>query len=320
MQTQSEELPVAKRRWRVKVPKGSVVGLIALLLFSSLASAQFLTEPNLLNVSRQIAIVGVLAVGMTFVVLTSGIDLSVGSMMAVVAVIIAHVTKDYGAAAGIVAAILSGALLGGVNGVGVAFGRIQPFIMTLGTLAAARGLALILSGGEAIPIDADFLYELGNRKTLGVPNPTVVFLILAVVAHFILRNTVFGRGVYAIGSSEEAARLSGINVRFTKLAVYVISGVCAALAGVLYASQLGVGSGTAGDGSELDAIAATVVGGTSLFGGQGTIAGTFVGAAILGVLANILNLTGVDPFLQRIARGVLIVIAVLLQGLGQRRK
>ncbi|MGI8433144.1 MAG: ABC transporter permease [Nocardioidaceae bacterium] len=292
---------------------GAGVALILLLVFSSLASDRFLQVDNVLNVLRQISIVGVLALGMTFVILTAGIDLSVGSILSVVVVYTANTVQTRGVLAGIAMALGLGALFGLINGVGVAVGRVQPFVMTLGMLAFAKGVALIFTNGQPVPITNDSFLAFGNGRTFGLPNPAIVFLVLLAVCMFVLRGTVFGRSVYAVGSNEEAARLSGIPVRRVKCAVYVIAGVMVGLAGILYASQLGVGTPVAGDGKELDAIAATVVGGTSLFGGVGTIGGTFIGAAILGVLSNILNLSGVSPYVQYLFRGGLIVAAVLLQ-------
>lgn len=292
---------------------GVALALVALVVVSALLSDRFLTLPNLLNVMRQIAIVGVLAVGMTFVIITAGIDLSVGSLLAVVAVVTAEVAGTSGPLAGVVVALLVGSGLGLVNGLGITLGGVQPFIMTLGMLAFARGLAFVFTGGQPIPVTDPVFLEIGNGRILGIPNPAIIFVVMLVLAYLILKHTTYGRAVYAVGSNDEAARLSGVRVRLVRTSVYVISGFCAGLAGLLYASQLGVGTPVAGEMFELDAIAATVVGGTSLFGGQGSIGGTFAGAAILGVLSNILNLTGVSPFVQRLFRGALIVFAVMLQ-------
>ncbi len=295
------------RKW------GVLVALILLLVVSATMSDRFLSLPNLLNVLRQIAIVGVLAIGMTFVIITAGIDLSAGSVLAVAAVVTADMVNSNGPLAAVLVAVLVGAGLGLVNGLGVTLGGVQPFIMTLGMLAFARGLAFLYTGGQPIPTTDETFLAIGNGRLFGIPNPALIFLALLVAAYFVLRHTTFGRAVYAVGSNDEAARLSGISVRRVRTTVYVISGATAGIAGLLYASQLGVGTPIAGEAFELDAIAATVVGGTSLFGGQGTVFGTFLGAAILGVLSNILNLTGVNPFVQRLFRGALIVAAVMLQ-------
>lgn len=201
-------------------------------------------------------------------------------------------------------------LAGLVNGFGVAWARIPPFIMTLGMLSFARGLAFIYTGGTPIPILNEDFYSLGNGYVAGIPIPSLILLGVLAVSFVILSFTAFGRSVYAIGSNEEAARLSGVPVHSYKVLVYVISGLVSGLAGLVYASQLSIGTPIAGQGYELDAIAAVVVGGTSLFGGKGTVAGTFIGTLIIGVLANILNLTGVDPYVQQLFKGALIVVAV----------
>lgn len=291
----------------------ALAALVLLVIVASLVSDRFLQLGNLLNVMRQISIVGVLALGMTFVIITAGIDLSVGAMMAVVVVYTADTVQTVGILPAVVVALAVGSLLGLVNGLGVTLGKVQPFIMTLGMLAFAKGIALIYTQGQPIPITNQTFLQLGNGRILGVPNPAIVFVLLSVACWFVLRHSVYGRSVYAVGANEEAARLSGIPVQRVKCSVYVIAGLMAGVAGLLYASQLGVGTPVAGDGAELAAIAATVVGGTSLFGGIGTVGGTFIGAAILGVLSNTLNLAGVSPFAQNLFRGVLIVAAVMLQ-------
>ena len=297
---------------------GAGAGLVLILIFSSLISESFLQPNNILNVLRQISIVGVLALGMTFVILTAGIDLSVGAVLSVVVVVTAGTVQIYGVFPGIVAGVGSGVLFGLLNGIGVALGRVQPFVMTLGMLAFAKGVALIYSKGQPVPITNEAFLDFGNGRSFGIPNPAIVFLFLLAVCTFVLLRTVFGRAVYAVGSNEEAALLSGIPVRVIKCTVYMLSGFMVGIAGLLYSSQLGVGTPVSGDGKELDAIAATVVGGTSLFGGVGTAGGTFIGAAILGVLSNILNLSGVSPYVQYLFRGALIVAAVLLQRRYQR--
>jgi len=296
-----------------------------------LLSDRFLSPTNLLNVLRQIAIVGVLAIGMTFVLITAGIDLSVGSILALVAVTAAAGVNSNGPLAGVATGLLVGTSMGLVNGLGITRGGVQPFVMTLGMLAFARGLAFVFTGGQPVPVTDPAFLAIGNGKLFGIPNPAIIFLSLLLVAHLVLRYTTFGRQVYAIGSNDEAARLSGIAVRRVRTMVYgsvpqallmmnggvgqIISDTwrITGVAGILYASQLGVGTPVAGESSALDAIAATVVGGTSLFGGQGGVGGTFLGAAILGVLQNTMNLNGVDPFVQRLVGGVVLVAAVMLQ-------
>ncbi|WP_026551763.1 ABC transporter permease [Arthrobacter sp. H20] len=292
---------------------GAAGALVLLVVVASLTAENFLEVQNILNVLRQISIVGVLALGMTFVIITAGIDLSVGAMLTVVVVYTANTVQTMGVVPAIAVALVVGAFLGLLNGLGITLGGVQPFVMTLGMMAFAKGIALLYTQGRPIPITNEAFLQFGSGRTLGIPNPALVFLILLIVAWVVLRHSVFGRSVYAVGANEEAARLSGIPVKRVKCAVYVISGVMAGVAGILYASQLGVGTPVAGDGYELDAIAATVVGGTSLFGGLGTVGGTFIGAALLGVLSNLLNLTGVSPYAQNLFSGTLIVAAVMLQ-------
>lgn len=289
---------------------GVFAALILLIIAASFLSDRFLTLPNMLNILRQVAIVGILAIGMTFVILTKGIDLSVGSLLGISVVLYAGLLQNYSMAVAIPLGLVAAMLAGLVNGFGVAWARIPPFIMTLGMLSFARGLAFIYTGGTPIPILNEDFYSLGNGYVAGIPIPSLILLGVLAVSFVILSFTAFGRSVYAIGSNEEAARLSGVPVHSYKVLVYVISGLVSGLAGLVYASQLSIGTPIAGQGYELDAIAAVVVGGTSLFGGKGTVAGTFIGTLIIGVLANILNLTGVDPYVQQLFKGALIVVAV----------
>ncbi len=289
---------------------GVFAALILLIIAASMLSDRFLSVPNLLNILRQVAIVGILAIGMTFVILTKGIDLSVGSLLGISVVLYAGLLENYSMAVAIPLGLGAAMLAGLVNGIGVAFARIPPFIMTLGMLSFARGLAFIYTGGTPIPILNENFYSLGNGYIAGIPIPSLILIAVVAVSAVILSLTPFGRSIYGIGSNEEAARLSGVPVNLYKVIVYVISGLVSGLAGLVYASQLSIGTPIAGQGYELDAIAAVVVGGTSLFGGKGTVAGTFIGTLIIGVLANILNLTGVDPYVQQLFTAALIVVAV----------
>jgi ribose/xylose/arabinose/galactoside ABC-type transport system permease subunit len=291
---------------------GVLAALVLLVIAASLLSHRFLTIPNLLNVLRQVSIVGILAIGMTFVILTRGIDLSVGSILGVAVVLFAGSMDSRGMAVAIPLGMGAAALTGLVNGLGVAYAGLPAFIMTLGMLSFVRGLAFIYTGGTPIPINDERFYALGNGYLAGIPIPALILLAALVASGFVLQLTPFGRSIYAIGSNEEAARLSGVPVRSYKTGVYVISGALSGLAGLVYASQLSIGTPIAGQGYELDAIAAVVVGGTSLFGGKGSVAGTFIGTLIIGVLANVLNLTGVDPFVQQLFKGALIVVAVFI--------
>lgn len=297
---------------------GVFAALILVVIVASFLSDRFLTVPNLLNILRQVAIVGILAIGMTFVILTKGIDLSVGSLLGLSVVLYAGLLEGHSMAVAIPLGLGAAMLAGLVNGIGVAWARIPPFIMTLGMLSFARGIAFIYTGGTPIPILNENFYRLGNGYVAGIPIPTLILLAVLAVSAVVLSLTAFGRSVYGIGSNEEAARLSGVPVKFYTILVYVISGLVSGLAGLVYASQLSIGTPIAGQGYELDAIAAVVVGGTSLFGGKGTVAGTFIGTLIIGVLANILNLTGVDPYVQQLFKGALIVSAVYIMSRADR--
>ena len=299
-------LPVAKQQL------GIVLGLFLLLIVATFVSQRFLTFPNLLNVLRQVAIVGILAIGQTFVILTAGIDLSVGSSLGLTVVFLAGLLQNQNLLISIPLGVSAGAAIGLINGLGVAYARIPAFIMTLGMLSFARGIAFIYTGGTPIPIINDTYYYIGNGYIAGIPIPSLILLSTLLLSIFVLNLTPFGRCVYAIGSNEDAARLSGVPTRRYKLLVYLICGLCAGIAGLVYSSQLSVGTPIAGEGYELDAIAAVVVGGTSLFGGAGSVIRTFVGTLFIGVLENILNLAGVDPFVQQLAKGALIVIAVFI--------
>jgi ribose/xylose/arabinose/galactoside ABC-type transport system permease subunit len=297
---------------------GILIGFIFLVVVSTIIEPRFLTAVNLLNVIRQVSIFGILAIGQTFIILTAGIDLSVGSVLALAVVLVAGVLPKYGILPAIAVGLAVGAAMGTINGLGVTLGRVQPFVMTLGMLGIARGLAFMYTGGMPIPVlDKAFLF-IGNGYLLGVPVPAIIFVVLVILAALMLRYTPFGRYVYAIGSNEEAARLSGVNVLQYKTLVYTIGGLLSGVAGILYASQLAVGPPIAGEGYELDSIAAVVVGGTSLFGGEGGMFGTFLGAAIIGSMANILNLTGVSPFVQKLAKGLLIIAAVIIKARGRK--
>lgn len=297
---------------------GVFMALLLLVAVASFLSPRFLTLPNLLNVLRQVAIVGILALGMTFVILTRGIDLSVGAILGMSVVLYAGLLEHNGMVVAIPLGLAAAMAAGLVNGAGIAYAGIPPFIMTLGMLSFARGLAFIYTGGTPIPILSEAFYDLGNGYLLGIPIPTLILIAVLIASAIVLALTPFGRCIYGIGSNEDAARLSGVPVRRYKAMVYAISGGVSGLAGLVYASQLSIGTPIAGQGYELDAIAAVVVGGTSLFGGKGSVFGTFVGTLIIGVLANILNLTGVDPFVQQLFKGVLIVVAVFIMSRSHR--
>jgi ribose transport system permease protein len=308
-----------------KLLKGSglIWALIALCVTASLISPFLLNKINLLNVLRQVSLFGVVAVGMTFVILTKGIDLSVGSIVAVVGVLTATLLAGgTPIPLAVIAGLAAGTLMGVVNGLGVTLGHVPPFIMTLGTMVMGRGISLIIADGGTVNMGAaaDRFFWLGGGFLYGIPVPIWVFAAVCILGFIVLRFTPFGRQIYAVGSNEEAARLSGINVGLTTFSVYAISGFLAALGGLLFLSRLSVGDPNSGLGLELEAITIVVIGGTSLFGGEGGVGGTVIGAIILAVLANVLNLIGVSPFSQQVVKGAIIVFAVLLETGRRRRK
>jgi ribose transport system permease protein len=296
-----------------------VVVVLAVVIFIP----TFFQPSNLVNVGRQSAIVGVIAIGMTFVILTGGIDLSVGAILALSGVTTAMlINNGVSIELSMIAALAVGLAVGVINGAGVALLGIQPFIMTLATMVAIQGLSLRLTSGgpQAFNNSNQIFSVIGSGNLFGIPGPFLVFIVVSVVGILVLRYLAFGRYVYAIGGSLEAARLSGVQTSRTLIIAYAISGVCAGLAGVMTASRLGVGDPTAGSLSNLDAITAVVIGGTSLVGGTGGAVGTVFGALLLAVLSNVMNLIGISPFDQQIVKGAVIVIAVLVAVQASRRR
>jgi ribose/xylose/arabinose/galactoside ABC-type transport system permease subunit len=302
--------------WRRIRQSGILFALVALIIVGWLLSDHFLQVDNLLNVSRQTAIVGILGIGMTFVILTAGIDLSIGSIVGFSAIACASaISKGVPWPLGLLIGLAAGATVGAINGLGITKGRLQPFIMTLGMLVITRGVTMTYADGKPISLGdkGDTLAWLGTGAFLRVPVPVWILAGFATVAAIALRFTPFGRHVYAVGDNREAARLSGINTNRVIFSVYVISGICAAMTALIIVSRLTAGEPSQGTGFELDAIAIVVIGGTSLFGGEGGIGGTLIGAAIVAVIANLLNLLGVSPFSQQIVKGLIILGAVLLE-------
>ncbi|MGN9164269.1 ribose ABC transporter permease [Tissierellaceae bacterium HCP3S3_D8] len=295
-----------------------LLGLIIFSVIISILSPRFLTKSNLLNVFRQTSINAIIAAGMTFVILTSGIDLSVGSILgfsgAVAAKMLATGSNIFLA---LLVAIIIGGISGILNGIIITRGKVQPFIATLAIMILLRGATLVFTSGRPIAVQAasgvsPIFRWIGTGNIFGIPVPIIIMAIVFMVCYFILNYTQFGRHIYAVGGNEEASLLSGINTDRVKTIAYLISGVLAAVAGIIVTSRLSSAQPTAGDGYELDAIAAVVLGGTSLVGGQGTIAGTIIGALIIGILNNALNLMDVQSYYQMIAKAIVILIAVLL--------
>lgn len=304
---------------RLLLDNGALTALIVLVIVLSALSGDFLTADNLLNVGVQAAVVAVLAFGVTFVIVSAGIDLSVGSVAALSAVVLAWSATSAGVPVvlAVVLAVATGIVAGLVNGFLVAYGKLPSFIATLAMLSVARGLSLVISDGSPIAFP-DSVSHLGDTLGGWLPVPVLVMVVMGLVAAFVLGRTYIGRSMYAIGGNEEAARLSGLRVRRQKLVIYALSGLFAAVAGIVLASRLSSAQPQAADGYELDAIAAVVIGGASLAGGVGKASGTLIGALILAVLRNGLNLLNVSAFWQQVVIGVVIALAVLLDTL--RRK
>jgi inositol transport system permease protein len=303
----------------------------AMVVGASILSPAFLSSTNLINIVRQMSIVGLIALGVTGVIVSAGIDLSSGSVVGLTAVVAASLAQspDNTAAfypglhlpliVAVLAACAVGALVGLINGSLVAKTRIPPFIATLGTYTAIRGLALLYTGGRPISDLTDAYDFIGQGVLLGVPVPIVILVVMAVVTHILYAHTKFGKYIYAIGGNEQAARVSGIDASKYKMLIYVYASFLAGLAGLVVSARIGSGQPGLGVGYELDAIAAAVIGGTSLSaGGIGTVAGTIIGALIIGVLNNILDLMNVSAYFQQIIKGCIIVGAVILDQLKQR--
>ncbi|MCF2536947.1 substrate-binding domain-containing protein [Streptomyces sp. FB2] len=304
---------------RLLLDNGALTALIVLVIAMSALSGDFLTTDNLLNVGVQAAVTAVLAFGVTFVIVSAGIDLSVGSVAALSATVLAWSATSHGVPVviAVLLAVATGIAAGLVNGFLIAYGKLPPFIATLAMLSVARGLSLVISEGSPIPFP-DSVSHLGDTLGGWLPVPVLVMIVMGLIAAFVLGRTYIGRSMYAIGGNEEAARLSGLRVKKQKLAIYALSGVFAAVAGVVLASRLSSAQPQAADGYELDAIAAVVIGGASLAGGTGKASGTLIGALILAVLRNGLNLLNVSAFWQQVVIGVVIALAVLFDTL--RRK
>ncbi|MEW9306653.1 ABC transporter permease [Labrys portucalensis] len=310
---------VHKARWRDKaMANGSIISIALFFIFVCLVfsiwTEAFLTAPNLLNIVRQSAPLLIVAAAMTFVITTGGIDLSVGSVLALAATLSAASLQ-----AGIpwplviVLMLAMGGVIGAIQGFFIAYERIPAFIVTLAGLSVIRGLALLITAGYSIPVEAQSPFTaIGRAWFLGMPVPALIALVVLVIAFLVFNRTPFGRYVTGVGANAEAVRRAGINTRFVVLCVYILSSMAASAAGVILAARLGSGSSNAGQGFELDVIAAVVLGGTSLFGGRGTVVGTVLGALTVAVIANGLVLAHMSPFLTPIVTGSIILIAIWL--------
>jgi ribose transport system permease protein len=288
----------------------TVLVLIILCAVISFLVPSFLTINNLLNVLRQVSITGIVAVGMSFVIITGGIDISVGATVALSGVVVALALQSgMDIAPAIALALFAGSLAGAFNGVLIAYIRITPFVATLGTLSALRGLTLIIVDGQAVWGLPEPFIEIGTGYILGIPIPVIIALGIGLGGHILLRRFTFGRHVLAVGGDEDATRLAGVPVKRVKLMTYAMSGLLAGVAGVVLAARLGSGQPSVGVSYELVAIAAAVIGGNALSGGRGTVFGTLIGALILGVVSNALNLWGVAGFYQTVVSGAIVLLA-----------
>lgn len=312
------KLSLKNKGWKKIISNNKpVIVLLVLLIAMSLLRDRFLTWSNIISVLRQTSINAVIATGMTFAILIGGIDLSVGSVLAISGAIAATlVASGMNIFLVILIALLIGLTIGLLNGLLISKGRLQPFIATLGTMTLLRGLTLVYTQGRPISIfgsDTSTIFsKIGTGYFLKIPIPVYIMLLVFFIAWYTLNHLKIGRYTYALGSNEEATMYSGIKTDNIKLFVYAVSGVLAAIAGIIVTARLGSAQPTAGAGYELDAIAAVVIGGTSMAGGIGTIFGTAIGALIIGILNNALNMLQVSSYYQDVAKGIVILIAVLL--------
>ena len=299
---------------------GTLSGLLGLIVVLWILTPHFLTVSNLLNVAQQATIIAIIAVGMTFVIITGGIDLSVGSVLAFAGVVMASALQSgVPLPLALLIGLGVGLLCGVTNGLLITIGRLPPFIATLGMMSVARGAALMFTEGRPISGFSESFRSIATGEILRIPAPVVIMIVVYLIAHFVLKRTKLGRYTYAIGGNEEAALLSGINVRLNKTMVYGIAGLLSGLAAILLTARLNSAQPIAGMSYELDAIAATVIGGTSLLGGEGTVSGTLIGALIMAVLRNGLNLLSVSSFFQQVVIGSVIIFAVLIDMALKRR-
>lgn len=294
---------------------GPFIGLILIVGIITIINPQFISFSNIFNLLRQVSINALIAFGMTFVILTGGIDLSVGSTLALSSAVTATLmSSGMDPILSVLIGLLCGVALGAFNGITIAKGKVAPFIATLATMTMYRGLTLVFTDGTPVSgLGTSASFELlGRGYFFGVPIPVITMLVAFIILFLILKKTTFGKRVYAVGGNEEASILSGINADRIKIYVYSLTGFLSALAGIILTSRLGSAQPTAGDMYELDAIAAVVIGGTSLTGGRGWITGTLIGALIIGVIDNGLNLLGVSSFFQQVVKGGVILLAVLV--------
>lgn len=294
----------------------TVIALIILMAVITIINSNFLTANNLLNLLLQVTSNALIAFGMTFVILTGGIDLSVGSILALSSALTAGLLgSGMPVTLAILISLILGCILGMMNGLLISYGKLAPFIVTLATMTIFRGATLVYTNGNPITkgLSDTFLFQfLGQGYIVGIPFPVIIMFIVFIVLYVLLHKTAFGKSVYAIGGNEKAAYISGVKLNKVKIIIYSISGIMASISGLIITSRLSSAQPTAGASYEMDAIAAVVLGGTSLSGGKGRILGTLIGALIIGVLNNGLNIIGVSAFWQQVVKGIVILIAVLI--------
>jgi ribose transport system permease protein len=304
-----------KRFTELAIKHNTLLIFLVMLLLSALASDAFFTPVNLFNLIRQVTPVGIISMGMLMVILTGGIDLSVGSVVAMTGVLCALLTQTTPLYLAVPISLLCGLIIGSLSGYLVAFHKVAPFIATLALMSIIRGLGFIISKGAPVAVNdnAALLTEFGSGSFIGIPDPALVLGLIFIITALILNYHVFGRIVIAIGSNEEAVRLSGIKVSAYKFAVYAIAGCLSSVAGIITTARTAVGSPIMGAGLELDVIATVVIGGASLSGGKGSALNTLLGVLILGMIGNIMNLMNIPAYSQQVIKGVIIILAVLLQ-------
>lgn len=323
-ETFASTITQAKNTYQTRVRSLGVFGILLAFVFIcaalALTTPRFLTVSNLTIILTQVSINALLAFGVTFVIITGGIDLSLGSMVAVTGVsaaLFAH-PDTYPLMVPLGIALAAGVAMGGFNGLVITKSKVPPFIVTLGTMTIGRGLALILSKGRPISNLSDAFNFIGGGQVFGIPFPIVILVVVFALCSILLKKTIWGRYMYAVGGNEQAARASGISVAKVKMLVYALSGALAALAGIVLTSRITTGQPNAGQGFELDAIAAAIIGGTSTSGGSGTMTGTLIGALLIGVISNGLDLLNVTSYYQEVVMGVIIIGAVVLDGLNRK--
>lgn len=295
---------------------GMLLVLLVMVILASFLSDRFFTTANLMNVTRQVAINAILAAGMTIVIISGGIDLSIGSVIAISGALGAGVMAGgSGWVAGLLTTLAVGLAFGITNGLFIAYGQLPPFIVTLASMALARGFTQVYTGGRAIQVSNQTFQWFGHGYISSIPVPVTIMIVVYILGYLFFKHTKLGRLVYAVGGNEHACRMAGIRVNRVKVAIYGINGLLAGLVGVILTARLFSAQPTAGVSYEMDAIAAVILGGTSLSGGRGNIGGTIIGALIIGVLGNVFNLLNVSPFYQDVAKGMVILVAVLLDRL-----